>query len=72
MGFLPDITRIATHSTMPKKEERMTLMFSATFPDTVQHMALGNNFYQFDIKSLCSKWTSQKNFLPGEPIFSSL
>lgn len=40
MGFLPDITRIATHSTMPKKEERMTLMFSATFPDTVQHMAL--------------------------------
>jgi len=40
MGFLPDITKIACHSTMPKKGERKTLMFSATFPDTVQHMAL--------------------------------
>lgn len=40
MGFLPDITRVATHSSMPKKGERITLMFSATFPDQVQHMAL--------------------------------
>jgi len=40
MGFLPDITKIAMHSSMPKKGERRTLMFSATFPDTVQHMAL--------------------------------
>ena len=42
MGFLPDITKIACHESMPKKGERKTLMFSATFPDTVQHMALGN------------------------------
>ena len=41
MGFLPDITKIACHESMPKKGERKTLMFSATFPDTVQHMALG-------------------------------
>jgi len=40
MGFLPDITKIACHESMPKKGERKTLMFSATFPDTVQHMAL--------------------------------
>ena len=46
MGFLPDITKIACHSTMPKKGERKTLMFSATFPDTVQHMALGNFFLE--------------------------
>merc|ERR1712156_1270522 len=39
-GFLPDITKIACHESMPKKGERKTLMFSATFPDTVQHMAL--------------------------------
>merc|ERR1712141_247960 len=36
----PDITKIACHTPMPKKGERRTLMFSATFPDTVQHMAL--------------------------------
>ena len=49
MGFLPDITKIACHESMPKKGERKTLMFSATFPDTVQHMALGNflRFFNF-------------------------
>ena len=47
MGFLPDITKIAMHSSMPKKGERRTLMFSATFPDTVQHMALGNFYFLF-------------------------
>ena len=41
MGFLPDITRVMTHSSMPKKGDRRTLMFSATFPDQVQHMAIG-------------------------------
>jgi len=40
MGFLPDITRVMTHSSMPKKGDRRTLMFSATFPDQVQHMAI--------------------------------
>ena len=40
LGFLPNITKIACHSTMPPKGERRTLMFSKTFPDAVQQMAL--------------------------------
>ena len=32
--------RIVNHSTMPPKEKRQTLMFSATFAETVQHLAL--------------------------------
>lgn len=39
MGFLPDMTRIVNHSTMPAKGTRRTLMFSATFPESVQHLA---------------------------------
>ena len=51
MGFLPDITKIACHESMPKKGERKTLMFSATFPDTVQHMALGNFLISYSHQS---------------------
>jgi len=40
MGFLPEMQRICNHSTMPPKEKRQTLMFSATFAETVQHLAL--------------------------------
>jgi len=40
MGFLPEMQRIVNHSTMPPKEKRQTLMFSATFAETVQHLAL--------------------------------
>eukprot|EP00093_Oithona_nana_P010207 10207.XXX_366939_369038_1 [CDS] Oithona nana genome sequencing. len=40
MGFLPEMQRIVSHSTMPPKEKRQTLMFSATFAETVQHLAL--------------------------------
>ncbi|XP_076298871.1 ATP-dependent RNA helicase vasa [Lasioglossum baleicum] len=39
MGFLPNIERIVDHETMVPLEERQTLMFSATFPDEVQHLA---------------------------------
>ncbi|XP_076645494.1 ATP-dependent RNA helicase vasa isoform X2 [Halictus rubicundus] len=39
MGFLPSIERIVDHETMVPLEERQTLMFSATFPDEVQHLA---------------------------------
>lgn len=39
-GFLPEMQRIVSHSTMPPKEKRQTLMFSATFAETVQHLAL--------------------------------
>ncbi|XP_050585452.1 ATP-dependent RNA helicase vasa [Bombus affinis] len=38
MGFLPNIERIVDHETMPTIK-RQTLMFSATFPDEVQHLA---------------------------------
>ncbi|CAL7945638.1 unnamed protein product [Xylocopa violacea] len=39
MGFLPSIERIVDHETMVPLGERSTLMFSATFPDEVQHLA---------------------------------
>jgi len=40
MGFHPEVLRICSHSTMPAKGTRQTLMFSATFPSSVQHLAL--------------------------------
>lgn len=39
MGFGNDIEQIVNYENMPKKEERQTLMFSATFPDSVQDAA---------------------------------
>lgn len=42
-GFLPDIRSIIGHDSMPKAEERQTLMFSATFPEA-QHRNAVNEF----------------------------
>mmetsp|Transcript_31775 Transcript_31775/g.94430 ORF Transcript_31775/g.94430 Transcript_31775/m.94430 type:complete len:303 (-) Transcript_31775:77-985(-) len=39
MGFEPQIREICDESGMPGKEERQTMMFSATFPETCQKMA---------------------------------
>ena len=39
MGFEPRIRRIVEKDTMPGKEERQTLMFSATFPKEIQMLA---------------------------------
>jgi len=39
MGFLPEVQRICNSAGMPKKGERTTLMFSATFSDEVQLLA---------------------------------
>ena len=39
MGFMPDIKRCVGNSTMPPKNRRQTLMFSATFPNEVQRSA---------------------------------
>uniref|UniRef100_A0A1I7TCE4 RNA helicase n=1 Tax=Caenorhabditis tropicalis TaxID=1561998 RepID=A0A1I7TCE4_9PELO len=39
MGFGSDIETIVNYESMPKKEDRQTLMFSATFPDSVQDAA---------------------------------
>lgn len=41
MGFLPEIQRIVNAAEMPPKGTRQTLMFSATFPEEVQQLALG-------------------------------
>ena len=41
MGFLPEVQRIVGAASMPEKGKRQTLMFSATFPEDVQHLALG-------------------------------
>ena len=39
MGFMPDIERMESHPSMPRKGKRQTLMFSATFPDAIQRAA---------------------------------
>jgi ATP-dependent RNA helicase DDX3X len=42
MGFEPQIRRIVEHSDMPPTgAARQTLMFSATFPKEIQHLASG-------------------------------
>ncbi|KAM4560495.1 putative ATP-dependent RNA helicase DDX4 [Odontesthes bonariensis] len=39
MGFEPDMRRLVGFPEMPSKENRQTLMFSATYPDDIQRMA---------------------------------
>ena len=39
MGFEPEIRRVVEQYGMPSKEDRQTLMFSATFPPEIQHLA---------------------------------
>ena len=39
MGFKPVITSIIQDYGMPCKEDRQTLMFSATFPEEIQNLA---------------------------------
>ena len=39
MGFGPEIKKVVTNYTMQSKENRQTLMFSATFPEEVQQIA---------------------------------
>ena len=36
MGFEPDMRRLVASPGMPTKENRQTLMFSATFPEDIQ------------------------------------
>ncbi|XP_015786368.1 probable ATP-dependent RNA helicase vasa-like [Tetranychus urticae] len=38
-GFLPDVRKMMAHPTMPPKEARQTLMFSATFAEEIQRVA---------------------------------
>ena len=40
MGFEPDMRRLVGSPGMPPKENRQTLMFSATFPEDIQRSAL--------------------------------
>ena len=39
MGFEPQIRQIVEKNNMPNKEDRQTLMFSATFPKEIQMLA---------------------------------
>jgi ATP-dependent RNA helicase DDX3X len=39
MGFEPQIRKIVEEEDLPIKEERLTFMFSATFPSTIQQLA---------------------------------
>ncbi|XP_030765236.1 ATP-dependent RNA helicase vasa [Sitophilus oryzae] len=39
MGFLPTVEEMLGHASMTATGERQTLMFSATFPEEIQHLA---------------------------------
>lgn len=39
MGFEPEMRKIVEQFNMPAKEDRQTLMFSATFPEDIQRLA---------------------------------
>ena len=39
MGFGPEIKKVVNNYTLPGKENRQTLMFSATFPEEIQQLA---------------------------------
>jgi len=39
LGFMPAIQELINNPHMPPKNERQTLMFSATFPDDIQQLA---------------------------------
>ncbi|XP_068620718.1 ATP-dependent RNA helicase vasa [Battus philenor] len=39
MGFMPTVEKMMEHPTMVPIGERQTLMFSATFPEDIQHLA---------------------------------
>lgn len=39
MGFEPDMRRIVASPGMPPKEQRQTLMFSATYPEDIRRSA---------------------------------
>lgn len=39
MGFGPEMKKIVQGYTLPSKENRQTLMFSATFPEEIQQLA---------------------------------
>ena len=39
MGFMPDIRRVVEHPGMPRRGDRQTLMFSATFPAQIRRLA---------------------------------
>lgn len=39
MGFLPEVEKVMESPTMRDREDRQTLMFSATFPEEIQNLA---------------------------------
>lgn len=39
MGFMPAVEKFMNHPSMPKHDQRQTLMFSATFPAEIQDLA---------------------------------
>ncbi|KAI8420007.1 hypothetical protein MSG28_008605 [Choristoneura fumiferana] len=39
MGFMPSVEKMMQHATMVAVDQRQTLMFSATFPEDIQHLA---------------------------------
>jgi len=67
MGFMPDIRRCVDNPSMPAKNLRQTLMFSATFPDEVRRSArdfLHNQLF-LQVGLVGGACTDVKQFPPG-------
>lgn len=51
MGFEPDMRRLVGSPGMPPKEDRQTLLFSATYPLDIQRSAPLSNVFTFSARS---------------------
>lgn len=66
MGFEPDMRRLVGSPGMPSKENRQTLMFSATFPEDIQRLVITSvdvtvyvcviSFFFIDWQETSSEW----------------
>lgn len=65
LGFMPDIERLENHMSMPNKDKRQTLMFSATFPEEIQRAAANflNNYLFLQIGKLGSACSDVKQLI---------
>ena len=66
MGFMPDVRRCVANPSMPRKDQRQTLMFSATFAQEVQRSAgeFLNNYLFLQVTNLLINFLSLP---PGGP-----
>lgn len=60
MGFEPEMRRLVASPGMPPKEERQTLLFSATYPEDIQKYVV--NYFNYLGADFCSPLVLLCNF----------